>query len=127
MKVKWTEFIPVGKTSNHAIVMAQLIIDGKNHGMHGFMTQLRDTATHEPLPGDQTTFTSISPHVGNTGTLYFDLSILSGVELGDINTKFGYDNIDNGYLRFDHYRIPRTDMLMKYAKVLSLILFLPLH
>lgn len=41
----------MGKTSNYAIVMAQLIIDGKQLGMHAFMVQLRDMETHQPMPG----------------------------------------------------------------------------
>lgn len=52
---------------------------------------------------------------------YINLSKYSflflGVELGDINSKFGYENMDNGFLKFTHYRIPRTNMLMKYAQV----------
>ncbi len=36
---------------DYAIVMAKLIIKGKPFGMHGFMVQLRDTDTHEPLAG----------------------------------------------------------------------------
>jgi len=35
------------------VVMAQLIIGGKSHGMAPFMVQLRDIATHMPLPGKQ--------------------------------------------------------------------------
>ena len=42
----------VGRTSNYAAVMAQLIIDGKNYGLHAFMCQLRDLDTHQPLPGE---------------------------------------------------------------------------
>jgi len=37
--------------------------------------------------------------------------------LGDIGPKFGYDSIDNGFLQFRHVRIPRENMLMKYAQV----------
>ncbi len=44
-------FISVGKTSNFAVVMATLYINGKNHGMHGFLVQLRSLETHEPMPG----------------------------------------------------------------------------
>lgn len=47
----------LGKTANHAIVMAQLFVNGKNHGPHPFVLQIRDLKTHEPLPniyvGDQ--------------------------------------------------------------------------
>ena len=31
--------------------MAQLIIDGKEYGMHAFICQLRDLHNHKPLPG----------------------------------------------------------------------------
>ena len=41
----------VGKTANYAIVVAMLYTQGKNHGVHSFIVQLRDMETHEPLPG----------------------------------------------------------------------------
>jgi len=37
--------------------------------------------------------------------------------VGDIGPKFGFDTIDNGFLRLSHVRIPRQNMLMKYAQV----------
>jgi len=37
--------------------------------------------------------------------------------VGEIGPKFGYNVKDNGYLRFDKVRIPRENMLMRYAKV----------
>ena len=40
-----------------------------------------------------------------------------GITVGDIGPKFGYDEMDNGYLKLDHYRIPRENMLMRYAQV----------
>lgn len=40
-----------------------------------------------------------------------------GVELGDIGPKLGYNNIDNGFLRFNHYRIPIENMCMRHSKV----------
>jgi len=42
---------------------------------------------------------------------------VAGVTVGDIGPKFGYDTNDNGFLRFDHVRIPREHMLMKNAQV----------
>lgn len=42
----------VGKTANHAILMAQLYTKGECHGIHPFFVQLRDEETHEPLPGN---------------------------------------------------------------------------
>lgn len=45
------------------------------------------------------------------------LSSLIGITVGDIGPKFGYEEMDNGYLKMDNYRIPRENMLMKYAQV----------
>uniref|UniRef100_A0A8C0LXY6 Acyl-coenzyme A oxidase n=1 Tax=Canis lupus familiaris TaxID=9615 RepID=A0A8C0LXY6_CANLF len=80
----------LGKTSNHAIVLAQLITKGKCYGLHAFIVPIREIGTHKPLPG---------------------------ITVGDIGPKFGYDEMDNGYLKMDNYRIPRENMLMKYAQV----------
>lgn len=44
-------FVLVGKSANYAVVSAQLRTNGKNHGMHAFLVQLRDLQTHKPLPG----------------------------------------------------------------------------
>ncbi|TKC53463.1 hypothetical protein EI555_014918 [Monodon monoceros] len=85
--IKWW---PVGKTSNHAIVLAQLITQGKCYGLHAFIVPIRELGTHKPLPG---------------------------ITVGDIGPKFGYDEMDNGYLKMDNYRIPRENMLMKHAQV----------
>ena len=40
----------LGRTANHAVVMAQLIINGKSYGPHPFVVQVRDLKTHQPLP-----------------------------------------------------------------------------
>ncbi|VDO40176.1 unnamed protein product [Haemonchus placei] len=80
----------LGKSANHAVVVACLIIDGKNYGPHNFIVPLRDPATHMPL---------------------------KGITVGDIGPKMATGPVDNGFLSFDHYRIPRTNMLMKHAKV----------
>ena len=42
----------MGKTTNYAVVMAQLYTKGKCEGIHPFLVQLRDENTHEPLPGN---------------------------------------------------------------------------
>jgi len=87
-----TKFWPggLGKTANHALVMAQLYTQGKCHGVQPFIVQIRDLKTHEPLPG---------------------------ITVGDIGPKFGYATMDNGFLRFSHVRIPRENMVMRNAKV----------
>merc|ERR1712176_1227615 len=35
----------------------------------------------------------------------------------DFGPKLGYNGVDNGFLRFDHVRIPRQQLLQKYSKV----------
>ncbi|CAI9571059.1 unnamed protein product [Staurois parvus] len=80
----------LGKTSNHAVVLAQLYTQGDCKGLHAFIIPFCQMGTHEPL---------------------------SGVTVGDIGPKFGFDEIDNGFLSFNKFRIPRENMLMKYAKV----------
>ncbi|XP_012935860.1 peroxisomal acyl-coenzyme A oxidase 1 isoform X1 [Aplysia californica] len=82
----------LGKTANHCVVMAKLFTQGKDVGMQSFMVQIRDLETHQPLPG---------------------------VSVGDIGPKFGYAAMDNGYLSFKNVRIPRENMLMRYAQVLE--------
>ncbi|KAM6557239.1 hypothetical protein CsatB_004258 [Cannabis sativa] len=83
----------LGKISTHAVVYARLITDGQDHGVHGFIVQLRSLEDHLPLPG---------------------------ITVGDIGMKFGsgaYNSMDNGVLRFDHVRIPRDQMLMRVSQV----------
>lgn len=37
--------------------------------------------------------------------------------VGDIGPKFGFSEVDNGFLKLENVRIPLDNMLMKYAKV----------
>jgi acyl-CoA oxidase len=41
----------LGKTSNHAMVIAKLVVRGECLGVHNFLVPIRDARTHEPLPG----------------------------------------------------------------------------
>ncbi len=54
------------------VAMARLFIKGRDYGPHAFVLPIRDMATHEPLPG---------------------------IDVGDIGPKFGYNGVDNGYVR----------------------------
>ncbi|CRL03335.1 CLUMA_CG016522, isoform B [Clunio marinus] len=82
----------LGHTANYAIVFAQLYTLGKHHGIQPFIVQLRDEETHKPL---------------------------KGITIGDIGNKIGLNTIDNGFLGFDHVRIPLKNMLMKNAKIIE--------
>ncbi|XP_045771180.1 probable peroxisomal acyl-coenzyme A oxidase 1 [Maniola jurtina] len=79
-------------TANYCIVMAQLYTKGKCHGIHAFIVQLREEETHMPL---------------------------RGIKVGEIGAKLGMNGTNNGFLGFDHVRIPRDHMLMKNSKVLE--------
>jgi len=80
----------LGRTANWAVVMAQLVIDGKGYGPHPFVLQIRDMKTHEPL---------------------------EGVHVGDIGPKFGYNTMDNGFLLFNNVKIPHISMLARFSSV----------
>jgi len=80
----------LGKSSTHAIVLAQMYIKGKHHGLHPFIVPLRSLDDHQPLPG---------------------------VVVGDIGPKMAISNIDNGFLIFKNYRIPRQNLCMANSLV----------
>ncbi|XP_037298722.1 probable peroxisomal acyl-coenzyme A oxidase 1 isoform X2 [Manduca sexta] len=82
----------LGNTANYCIVIAQLYTKGQCHGIHSFIIQVRDEETHMPLPG---------------------------IKVGDIGPKMGLNAVNNGFMGFDNIRIPRRNMLMKYAQVLE--------
>jgi acyl-CoA oxidase len=80
----------LARTANHAIIMAQLIIEDKNYGVHAFLLQIREFGSHKVRPG---------------------------IEVGDIGPKFGINMVDNGFLRMRKVRIPRENMLMRFSRV----------
>ncbi|CAK4520205.1 unnamed protein product [Aphanomyces euteiches] len=41
----------LGKTANHCVLHARLFLNGKDHGIQAFLVPIRDTKTHESLPG----------------------------------------------------------------------------
>ena len=68
-----------GNVANLAVVWANLIIEGKNYGIHAFIVPIRCKRTHKVLPG---------------------------VIIGDCGPKTGLNVIDNGFIMFDNVRIP---------------------
>jgi acyl-CoA oxidase len=92
-KITSAKFWPgtLGRTANHAMVMARLIDgNGIDRGVHNFLVPLRHYDTHKLLPG---------------------------VTTGDIGPKIGYNTMDNGFAMFDHVHIPRRNMAMRFAIV----------
>ncbi|CDS04653.1 hypothetical protein LRAMOSA07225 [Lichtheimia ramosa] len=82
----------LGVAATHAVLQAQLILKGKNYGPHIFIVPIRSPVDHKPV---------------------------KGVTVGDIGPKAygGFSVTDNGFAFFDHVRIPRDNMLMRFAKV----------
>ncbi|XP_075969978.1 peroxisomal acyl-coenzyme A oxidase 3 [Anticarsia gemmatalis] len=81
----------LGRTCTHTLLFAQLITpDGTNHGLHGFVVPIRNPETLETYPG---------------------------LIVGDMGEKIGVNGIDNGFIMFNQYRIPRENLLNRTADV----------
>lgn len=90
-RAAWKDYI--GNAANDglgAVVFAQLVTRGVNHGVHAFYVDLRDPETKEFLPG-----------IGGE----------------DDGIKGGLNGIDNGRLHFSNVRIPRINLLNRYGDV----------
>jgi acyl-CoA oxidase len=85
----WKEFL--GNAAVHgraAVVFAQLVTRGVNHGVHAFYVPIRD-----------------------------ETGFLPGIGGEDDGLKGGLNGIDNGRLHFANVRIPRTNLLNRYGDV----------
>ncbi|CAH0555764.1 unnamed protein product [Brassicogethes aeneus] len=80
----------LGQVATHAVVFAQLVIDGTQYGLHTFLIPIRN-------PEDMVPF--------------------SGVTVGDMGEKIGLNGLDNGFLMFDNYEVSRECLLNKIADV----------
>ncbi|KAF9545604.1 acyl-Coenzyme A oxidase [Mortierella hygrophila] len=79
-----------GETATHTVAICQTVVDGENHGINWFIVPLRDPKTGRLLPG---------------------------VTCGDIGHKSARQGLDNGWIQFTSVRIPRENMLMKWASM----------
>ena len=86
----------LGRTANHAIVVAQLLLpdektgEYKSQGPHQFVMQIRDMKTNKPL---------------------------EGIIIGDIGPKYGYTSMDNGYMLFNNFRVSHSALFARYSGV----------
>lgn len=90
--IKAAKFWPgnLGVLATHAVVFARCIADESDYGVQPFIVPIRDLNTHQPL---------------------------SGIECGDIGTKLGYNSVDNGYLKFNSYRVSRKALLSRFMSI----------
>src|SRR5215217_6568374 len=72
-----------------AVVFAQLEVGGEAHGVHALLVPIRDE----------------------------DGNVCQGVTIEDDGDKLGLQGVDNGRISFDHVRVPRENLLDRYAKV----------
>lgn len=89
-RAAWKDYL--GNAALHgkaAVVFAQLITRGVNHGVHAFFVPIRDE----------------------------NGEFLAGVGGEDDGLKGGLNGIDNGRLHFTNVRIPRTNLLNRYGNV----------
>ncbi|XP_031349107.1 peroxisomal acyl-coenzyme A oxidase 3-like isoform X2 [Photinus pyralis] len=81
----------VGYVATHIILYAQLVTpDQVNHGMHTFVVPIRSPRTLLPYPG---------------------------VSVTDLGEKIGLKALDNGFIIFNDYRIPKDSLLNRLADV----------
>ncbi|GAA5870580.1 hypothetical protein JCM3774_003713 [Rhodotorula dairenensis] len=82
----------LGLMSTHGVVQARLILNGQDKGPHLFIVQLRSLEDHSLMPG---------------------------IEAGEIGPKVhgAMAGVDNGWARFDRVRVPRKNMLSRFARV----------
>ena len=86
----------IGNAALHgqaAVVFARLITLGVDHGVHAFFVPIRDKQEDG----------SVTPS--------------EGVSFEDDGHKGGLNGIDNGRIKFEHVRIPRTNLLNRYGSV----------
>ncbi|XP_028130693.1 peroxisomal acyl-coenzyme A oxidase 3 isoform X1 [Diabrotica virgifera virgifera] len=80
----------LGKQCTHALLFAQLYTKGECHGLHAFIVPIRNPKTMSPYPG---------------------------ITVGDMGEKIGLNGIDNGFIMFNNFRIPRENLLNRTADV----------
>lgn len=94
-RAAWKDYL--GNAALHgtaAVVFAQLITRGVNHGVHAFYVPIRE--------------------VNDDGTAG---PCLPGIQSEDDGLKGGLNGIDNGRLAFTNVRVPRDNLLARYGSV----------
>ncbi len=88
-RAAWKDYLGnAAKDGQAAVVFAQLIVGGVNHGVHALYVPIRD-----------------------------GVDFLPGIGGEDDGLKGGLNGIDNGRLHFSDVRVPRTNLLNRYGDV----------
>jgi acyl-CoA oxidase len=82
----------IGNAATHglmATVFARLVVAGEDHGVHAILVPLRDERRR----------------------------LLPGITIEDCGLKEGLNGVDNGRISFDRVRVPRTNLLDRFATI----------
>ncbi|EFA85005.1 acyl-CoA oxidase [Heterostelium album PN500] len=80
----------VSMFGTHVVLFTKLIFQGQDKGVHVIIVPLRDPVTME---------------------------VYKGIQLGDCGHKVGWNGIDNAWIRFTNYRVPRENLLNRFATI----------
>ncbi|MDT7829515.1 acyl-CoA dehydrogenase [Pricia sp. S334] len=83
------EYIGNGLHGTMATVFAQLIVNGKNEGVHAILVRLRDEQQQ----------------------------LMEGVKIEDCGYKLGLNGVDNVKIWFDQVSVPRENLLNKHGEI----------
>jgi acyl-CoA oxidase len=82
----------IGNAAAHGVmatVFARLVVAGEDHGVHAVLVPIRDESRR----------------------------VLRGVTIQDGGLKEGLNGVDNGRISFDHVRVPRANLLDRFASI----------
>jgi acyl-CoA oxidase len=85
-------WISQGLTATKAAVIADLRVDGKSYGPHGFLVNLRDDVTGNLMPS---------------------------VTVGDMGRKTTGNDLDNAWIKFDRFLIHKSSLLNRYGDIVD--------
>eukprot|EP00457_Paulinella_chromatophora_P005942 gb/GEZN01005960.1/.p1 GENE.gb/GEZN01005960.1/~~gb/GEZN01005960.1/.p1 ORF type:complete len:491 (+),score=75.29 gb/GEZN01005960.1/:48-1475(+) len=82
-------WISQGLTADNMVVLCDLVVEGQSYGPHAFLVEMRDQ--HNKLA--------------------------EGITVGDMGPKTIGNDLDNAWIKFDKFRVPRSTLLSRYASV----------
>ena len=83
------EYIGNAMHSTMSATFAQLIVDGKNHGVHCILVPLRDAKG----------------------------ALLPGIKVEDCGYKMGLNGVDNGRIWYNQVRVPKENLLNRFGDI----------
>jgi acyl-CoA oxidase len=83
-------WISQGLFADHAVVIADLWVEGRSHGPHGFLIRMREAGTKK---------------------------VVKGIVLGDMGIKTTGNDLDNAWIEFNQVELPRTALLSRFAEI----------